>query len=170
MARNVEIKARVDDLAVVEARASAISTAPGVDIFQDDTFFASAKGRLKLREFGDGRGELIYYLRPDGTGPKVSEYLISPTTAPDALRESLACAVGVVGRVKKHRRLYLLDRTRIHLDQVDGLGAFVELEVMLLDDESLESGEAVAREVMGRLGIGVGQLVEGAYVDLLRKA
>ncbi len=168
MARNVEIKARVADLAGVEARARAVSTAPAVDIFQDDTFFECARGRLKLREFGDGRGELIYYLRPDGTGPKVSDYLISPTTAPDALRESLSRAVGVVGRVKKHRRLYHLDRTRIHLDSVEGLGAFVELEVVLRDNESLESGDAVAREVMRLLGIAESQLVEGAYVDLLR--
>lgn len=170
MARNVEIKARVSDLAAVEARAREIATAPPVDLVQDDTFFASAKGRLKLREFGDGRGELIYYLRPDDTGPKVSDFLISPTSAPEALRESLSRAVGVVGRVRKRRRLYLMDRTRIHLDEVEGLGSFVELEVMLRDDESPGGGEAVAREVMTRLGIAEEQLVQGAYVDLLRKA
>ncbi len=170
MARNVEIKARVSDLAAVEARAGAIATQPPVDLVQDDTFFTCAIGRLKLREFGDGRGELIYYLRPDHTGPKVSDYLISPTTAPAALRESLSRAVGVVGRVRKRRRLYLLDRTRIHLDQVEGAGMFVELEVMLRDDESLENGQAVAKQVMKLLGIRESQLVEGAYVDLLGKA
>lgn len=125
MARNVEIKARVSDLAFVEARASAIATEAPVDLVQDDTFFACANGRLKLRQFGDGRGELIHYLRADETGPKISDYLITPTTAPEVLRESLSRAVGVVGRVRKRRRLYLFDRTRIHLDEVEGLGTFV---------------------------------------------
>jgi adenylate cyclase class IV len=162
----VEIKARVGDLASVEARARAIATAPPVDLVQDDTFFACANGRLKLRQFGDGRGELIHYVRGDDSGPKVSDYLISPTSAPDALRESLARAIGITGRVRKRRRLYLVDRTRIHLDEVDGLGTFVELEVVLRDGESEESGRAVARNVMSLLGIADTQLVRGAYVDL----
>jgi adenylate cyclase class IV len=166
VARNVEIKARVGDLASVEARASAIATSPPVDLVQDDTFFACAHGRLKLRRFGDGRGELIHYLRANDAGPNVSEYLISPTTAPDALHESLSRAIGVVGRVRKRRRLYLVDRTRIHLDQVEGLGTFVELEVVLREGESEESGRAVARDVMERLGIAQAHLVAEAYLDL----
>ena len=165
-ARNVEIKARVIDLAAIEARARAIATALPVDLVQDDTFFACAHGKLKLRRFGDGRGELIYYLRADDAGPKVSEYLISPTTAPDALHESLSRAIGVVGRVRKRRRLYLVDRTRIHLDEVEGLGTFVELEVVLREGEPEESGRAVAAEIMERLGIAEPQLIREAYVDL----
>jgi adenylate cyclase class IV len=182
MPRNIEIKARVDDLASVEARAGAIATHGPEDLLQDDTFFASAHGRLKLRELGDGRGELIHYARKlvsetnlplggDGGNSTLtpifsSEYLISPTTAPGALRESLARAIGITGRVRKRRRLYLVDRTRIHLDRVEGLGTFVELEVVLREGESESSGEAVARGLMDQLGIGGAQLVRAAYVDL----
>ncbi len=166
VARNIEIKARVGDLAEVETRARIIATEGPVDLAQDDTFFACAKGRLKLRQFSDGRGELIHYFRADDTGPKVSDYLISPTAAPDLLRQSLSRALGTIGRVRKRRRLYLVDRTRIHLDEVEGLGAFVELEVVLRDGETAEAGEVVARHVMGALGIDESQLVREAYVDM----
>ena len=168
MPRNVEIKARVDDLAAVEERARAVATGGPVDLVQDDTFFHCAHGRLKLRDFRDGRGELIHYSRPDREGPKLSEFLLSPVAAPETLREALARAYGIVGRVVKRRRLYLAERTRIHLDSVEDLGSFVELEVMLADSETPEDGNAVARDIMGRLGIGDGQLVSGAYIDLLQ--
>ena len=165
-ARHVEVKARVRDLADVEQRARAFATEGPVDVAQDDTFFACANGRLKLRQFADGRSELIHYLRADDAGPKTSDYLITPTTAPDSLRETLSRAFGTMGRVRKARRLYIADRTRIHLDQVEDLGSFVELEVVLRDDETAESGNAVARHVMALLGIAESQLVRGAYVDL----
>jgi predicted adenylyl cyclase CyaB len=96
----------------------------------------------------------------------VSDYWITETKSPAALRETLSRALGVVGRVRKQRRLYLADRTRIHLDKVEGLGSFVELEVVLDEGESAHAGEEVARDIMKALGIGDSQLVQGAYVDL----
>jgi len=164
--RNVEIKARVGDLAEVEARARRIATEGPTDIAQDDTFFTCSTGRLKLREFSPARGQLIFYSRPDEAGPKVSDYWISGTDSPAELRETLARALGVVGRVRKQRRLYLVDRTRIHLDNVEGLGSFVELEVVLAEGESPDQGMVVARRIAESLGIGESQLVQGAYVDL----
>ncbi len=166
MARNIEIKARVEDPASIEDRARAIATDGPVDLAQDDTFFACARGRLKLREFADGTGELIHYFRADDAGPKVSDYLISATANPGTLRESLARALGTIGRVRKRRRLYHAGRTRIHLDDVEGLGAFVELEVVLRDGEAIEAGRAEASRIMGLLGIDESQLVQGAYVEL----
>ena len=167
MPRNIEIKARVGDLAPIEARARAIATRGPEDLVQDDTFFRCTTGRLKLREFADGRGELIHYTRADEAGPKVSEYSIAPTAAPSELRETLARAFGILGRVAKVRRVYLVDRTRIHLDEVHGLGMFVELEVVLREAESPQDGRAAADELMVKLGIEPGQLVTGAYLDLL---
>ena len=170
VARNVEIKARVGDLAEVERRARALATEGPVDLAQDDTFFACANGRLKLRQFADGGSELIHYARADEAGPKTSEYLIIPTAAPEAVRELLSRAFGSVGRVRKARRLYIADRTRIHLDQVEDLGSFVELEVVLRDGETAESGNAVARHIMAHLGITESQLIGEAYVDMQRSA
>jgi predicted adenylyl cyclase CyaB len=166
VARNVEIKARVADLAEVEAHARRIATEGPSDIAQDDTFFSCASGRLKLREFSSSWGQLIYYSRPNDSGPKVSDYSISDTASPAAMRETLTRALGVVGRVRKRRRLYLVDRTRIHLDNVEGLGSFVELEVVLAEGESPLQGTQIARRIMESLGIGESQLVQGADVDL----
>jgi predicted adenylyl cyclase CyaB len=165
--RNIEIKARVEDLPALEARAAGLADQGLIDIAQDDTFFHCAQGRLKLRRFSATEGELIFYRRADAQGPKESFYLRTPTTEPDALRETLAKAWGVVGRVIKQRRLYLAGRTRIHLDRVQGLGAYMELEVVLREGESAEAGLQEAQALMQRLGIAPGQLVAGAYVDLL---
>jgi predicted adenylyl cyclase CyaB len=170
MPRNVEIKARLagaralDELA---ARAVALGAEGPREIVQDDTFFPCASGRLKLRAFATGGGELIFYRRPDASGPKESFYVLAPVDDCDSLRQALTLAYGQAGRVRKRRRLYLAGRTRVHLDEVEGLGAFLELEVVLRDDEATAAGEAEARTLMAALGVTPAQLVEGAYVDLL---
>ncbi len=167
MPANVEIKARVRDPASLHARAAALADGPPEVIHQTDTFFRTSKGRLKLREFGDGRGELIAYARPDVSGPKVSDYRIAKTDEPTSLRETLAAALGVAGVVRKRRTLYLVGQTRVHVDRVEGLGDFMELEVVLREGQSPEEGDAIARELMCELGVTQADLVEGAYVDLL---
>jgi adenylate cyclase class IV len=167
MARNVEIKARIESVEALMPRAAAAADRGPIEIVQDDTFFACPNGRLKLRAFPAGDGQLIFYRRPDGAGPRESFFLISPTSSPDTLRAALALAYGEAGRVRKRRLLYLAGRTRIHLDRVEGLGDFLELEVVMADGEPSEAGVAVAHELLGRLGIAPGQLVEGAYVDLI---
>ena len=151
MARNIEIKACVDDMAALAARVAAIADSRPVEIPQDDTFFRCDTGRLKLRVFEDGRGELIFYRRPDADGPKVSFYVLSPTASPDTLREALTLSNGQEGRVVKHRTLFLVGRTRVHLDRVQGLGDYMELEVVLADEKTPVAGVAEAHELMARL-------------------
>ncbi|PQZ71176.1 adenylate cyclase [Achromobacter sp. MYb9] len=167
MARNVEIKAQVDSLAAIEPLAAALSGQEPVFIAQDDTFFTCTHGRLKLRAFADGTGELIFYQRADDTGPKESFYVISPTNSPSTLRDALTRAYGAIGRVKKQRTVFMAGRTRIHLDNVEGLGEFLELEVVLRDGESAEAGMEEARTLMQSLGVAPTQLLSGAYLDLL---
>ncbi|MEX8493368.1 class IV adenylate cyclase [Sphaerotilus sp.] len=170
MARNIEIKARIADLEALARRVGLLSTAGPARIAQDDTFFACPNGRLKLRDFGDGHGELIFYQRVDQTGPKTSFYAITPTAEPDSLREVLTRAHGQTGRVIKQRTLYLVERTRVHLDQVEGLGTFMELEVVLHEGEPAEAGEQEAQALMAALDIPASALIDSAYVDLLRTA
>jgi len=167
MPRNVEIKARVPDMAALRDRAAAIADSGPEFIAQDDTFFRCAQGRLKLRVFASGRGELIAYERPDATGPKTSDYRVTPTSDPDGLREALTRSLGQIGRVVKRRTLFLVGATRIHLDEVDGLGDHLELEVVLRDDQSEADGEAVARELLERLQVSPEQLIAGAYLDFI---
>jgi len=167
MARNVEIKARVVDRDALVRRAEALATEGPIEIAQDDTFFPCEHGRLKLRAFSEERGELIFYRRPDVGGPRESFYLRSPTSSPATLRESLALAYGIAGSVRKQRTLFLCGRSRIHVDRVDGLGDFVEIEVVLGDSDTVEAGTREAHDLMAALGIEAAHLVEGAYVDLL---
>lgn len=169
MARNVEIKARVSSVEAIRQKAAAFADKGPIEITQDDTFFRCESGRLKLRAFSPDQGELIFYRRADEQGPKESFYVLSPTSAPDTLRESLSLAYGQAGRVRKHRTLFHAGRTRIHLDQVDGLGSFVEIEVVLEDGEATENGIREANILMERLGIQPAQLIRGAYVDLLEQ-
>ena len=169
MARNIEIKAHVVDLAALTARAAAIADEGTVEIRQDDTFFACDRGRLKLRAFSAEEGELIFYRRTDQPGPKQSFYVRTPTASPDSLREVLTLAYGEVGRVRKRRTLFMAGRTRIHLDEVEGLGEFLELEVVLRDDEPQDIGVREAEDLMARLQVQPSQLIDRAYVDLLEQ-
>jgi adenylate cyclase class IV len=152
----------------VAPRVAAIATGGPIPIEQDDTFFVCRNGRLKLRTFAPHRGELIFYRRADQSGPKESFYLRSVTSDPNIMREALGLAYGEAGRVRKQRTLYMIGRTRVHLDRVEELGDFLELEVVLDDNESLDVGTREAQDLMTRLGIGHSQLIDHAYVDLLR--
>lgn len=169
MGRNVEIKAHIESVESLTPKAAAIASAGPIEIVQDDTFFRCASGRLNLRLLSNDHGELIFYRRANQHGPKESFYLRSPTSAPETLREALSLAYGQAGRVRKQRTLFLVGRTRVHLDRVEGLGHFLELEVMLADDEPVEAGVREAHELMAKLEVEPFQLIEGAYVDLLAR-
>lgn len=167
MATNIEIKARAQDPVGLKARVAAISDTPGERIPQEDIFFNAPQGRLKLRVLAPDRGQLIYYERPDQVGPKQSDYFISRTTEPRTLADVLARTYGVRGVVRKERWLYWIGNTRIHLDQVEGLGSFLEFEVVLSADQSIEAGQAIAAKLMDRLKISKSDLIDAAYIDLL---
>jgi len=167
MATNIEIKARVDDFEALKARAESLSDQPLAVIPQEDTFFNIAKGRLKLRALAPDRGYLIYYERPDQDGPKRSDYHLAETRDPENLKTALSLALGVRGVVRKTRYLYMVGQTRIHLDDVEGLGNFMELEVVLKEGQSDAEGQAIAEDLMRRLEVREEALLEGAYMDLI---
>ena len=167
MATNIEIKARVEDFDVLKARADSISDQPVQIIPQEDTFFNTDKGRLKLRLLAPDQGYLIYYERPDQDGPKRSDYHLSKTEAPETLRDVLERALGVRGVVRKVRYVYMVGQTRIHLDEVESLGHFMELEVVMQEGQGDAEGQAVAEDLMSRLGVRQEALLEGAYMDLI---
>jgi predicted adenylyl cyclase CyaB len=169
MPANIEIKAQVKDFEKLQNAAAQLSDTPCQVIPQVDTFFNCLQGRLKLRELGAHRGQLIYYQRQDVSGPKHSEYMIHETNDPDGLKSILAQAYGVRGIVNKIRHLYFVGQTRIHLDEVKGLGNFIELEVVLQPGQTNAEGQAIAENLMRRLGIMDRDLIASAYVDLLEK-
>ena len=117
--------------------------APPELLVQTDTFFTVHRGRLKLREQAGAGAELIYYERPDQAGPKESRFERVTVADAAALRNLLASALGVAGQVIKERLVYRVGRTRVHLDEVRGLGAFLELEVEMAEGEPGSAGVGV---------------------------
>ncbi|MEN6423776.1 MAG: class IV adenylate cyclase [Phycisphaerales bacterium] len=168
MNRNVEIKAKAVDLAATEEKVKRLADEGPVLLEQEDVFFQSPHGRLKLRRFaGAGRGELIAYDRPDASGPKESRYVVHQTGDPDGLCDVLTEALGLRGIVRKRRTFYRIGQTRVHLDRVEGLGEFVELEVVLGEKQDAREGTAIARELMRQLGISEDRLLKTAYIDII---
>jgi predicted adenylyl cyclase CyaB len=167
MPANIEIKARARNFTDLCLRAEALSDTPAQVISQEDTFFHTAKGRLKLRQLAPERGQLVYYERTDTSGPKRSEYILAGTSEPSALKAALTAALGVRGVIRKKRTLYMVGQTRVHLDEVEGLGEFMELEVVLRPEQSDAEGQAIAQDLLTRLGVLKEDLLEGAYMDLM---
>jgi len=167
MATNVEIKARARDFDGQMARAAELAATPRELISQVDIFYESPAGRLKLRLFSETRGELIFYRRADQDGPKISAYERYPTEDAQTLKRVLDLSLPVRGVVRKRRWLYLCGQTRIHLDEVEGLGRFLELEAVMRPGQDPAEGEEIARGLMAELGVEPEDLIDRAYVDLL---
>ena len=169
MTSNVEIKAHLspEQSKRVQEKALTLSPIGPTVLYQTDTFYKVPIGRLKLREFRDGTAELIAYERPDRAGPKHSSYVRSPCSDPKSLHEALARSLGIRGVVEKHRKIIHVGQTRVHFDEVVGLGCFLELEVVLKENQSLEEAEKIAAELMDAFEVSSESLIEGAYIDLL---
>ncbi len=173
MPRNIEIKARIDSVDALLPVALAVARlAHAETIEQDDCFFHVPHGRLKLRRFADGSAELIHYLRADTGEAKASDYVRVPVADPSALQTALTRALGLRGRVRKRRWLVLAPTTagtaRIHLDRVEGLGDFMELEVVLAEGQGDAKGMRAAETLMQALGLANAERLAGAYLDLLQ--
>jgi predicted adenylyl cyclase CyaB len=169
MARNIEIKAWARDFQAQMSIAKNLGGGKAQHLIQEDTFFHVPSGRLKLREFGDGTAELIQYERADTVEPSECRYIRHATDDPASLKETLTKSLGIRAVVHKKRTVYLVGQTRVHFDQVEDLGKFIELEVVLRQGEDAESGAAIAEDLMEKLGIDKADLIEQAYVDLLEK-
>ena len=167
MPSNIEIKAILRDRAAAETLAAALSGNGPEILRQTDVFFRSAGARLKLRILGAGRGELIRYERADLAEVRPSRYTIARTPDPEDLLEILTRALAQAGTVKKTRQLYLVGQTRIHIDAVEELGDFLELEVVLRPGQSEAEGRQIALELLTKFNIESRDLLAEAYVDLL---
>jgi homotetrameric cytidine deaminase len=165
---NVELKARDPDPDATAKRSLALGAEDHGVLVQRDTYFAGRHGRLKLREQEGAAAELIAYRRADGGEPKQSAYVRAEVSDPEPLREALGSALGTTVVVAKRRRLMLWDNVRIHLDDVDGLGAFLELEALVAPDGSdLHAAQEKVARLRSELAIADDALVAAGYSDLL---
>jgi adenylate cyclase, class 2 len=171
---NVESKTRCPDLDGVARLASSLGAQYEGQLRQVDTYFDVPRGRLKLREIShvapDGRvfasAELIRYERPVESGARVSAYERTTIDDVESCKARLAGAHGVRGCVRKHRDLWILDSTRIHLDDVEGLGSFVELETVSEGEPGAEERREHDR-LRRALELDLLTTVDGSYIDLL---
>lgn len=164
---NVEIKARCSNPDHVRAVLRDLhSDFRGVDS-QVDTYFNVNQGRLKLRE-GSIERALIQYQRPDQEGPKRSDVVLVETPPGPGLKLALTRSLGVKVVVDKQREIHYLSDAKIHVDEVKGLGSFVEIEVLAnsLDDDE-QTLQHRCEELMGMLGVQPDDLVETSYSDML---
>lgn len=164
---NVEIKAKTNRHTEIRELLHARNAIfKGTD-HQEDTYFKVDKGRLKLR-LGNVEQNLIYYLRPDQAGPKRSDVFLHKPTDGDSLKTVLSASLGVKIVVRKAREIYFVDNVKFHLDQVEGLGTFVEIEAI---DQDGGLGEPYllqqCEQYMQLFGIEEEDLLEVSYSDLL---
>ena len=167
MKSNVEIKAKITDFEELRKLIEHLCSPDPIVLNQRDIYYDAKNGRLKLRIFSVNEGELIYYERQNIEGPKRSDYSIYKTTEPVKLNETLNSSLKVIGVVEKRRTVYLYGQTRIHLDEVNNLGNFIELEVVLKTDQDFEEGISIAKEIIETLGINDKDLIKGSYIDLI---
>jgi adenylate cyclase class IV len=165
--RNLELKCRCADLSATRAALCHLGAISGGLEIQVDTYFRAPHGRLKLREINAATAVLIGYVRPDEGHYRASSYHLAPVPEPGPLKAALAGALGVRGAVRKRREIYLWHNVRIHLDEVDGLGTFVELEAVLspLDDEGVS--RARLDRLCSALAIDPAAGLAPSYADLL---
>ncbi|MEE8142102.1 MAG: class IV adenylate cyclase [Planctomycetota bacterium] len=167
---NLEIKARCRSLASLRSRVEPLATEyVGMD-HQIDTYFNTRQGRLKLRESALSGAQLIPYLRADGVGPKRSDYRLIPIQDAEGVKQLLTALLGVHRVVRKEREIFLYENVRIHLDRVEGLGEFLELEAVFSGAPQAEQGEHTRIEdLMKALEISRDDLLETSYEALLEE-
>lgn len=165
--RNLEFKARIEDANALVARARALGADLWGDLRQTDTYFAVRRGRLKLRETVGHQAELIYYERDEEGERRPSDYSVTYFKDAEGLKEALTKALGVRTRVRKRRTLLVLDTTRIHVDNVEGLGSFLEIEVPVREDE--EAAHRQLQSLVSALGFSWEDCIRKSYADLIEE-
>ena len=168
--RNVELKARDPHPERSLERARALGAEDRGELRQRDTYFATPRGRLKLREQEPGGAELIAYERADAAEARESRYRIAPVEDAAALREALDAALGTTVVVDKRRRLLLWEGVRIHLDRVEGLGDFVELEGVAAEGSDLAREADLVARLREELAIADDAIEATGYADLLNES
>jgi len=162
---NIEIKAHYLDLERGRTIAEKLSGRYlGCD-HQIDTYFCAPKGRLKLRESSLSGAMLIPYMRANTSGPKKSDYALLTTEDPVTAKRLLTEMFGVEAIVEKRRHIYLIDNVRVHLDDVEGLGKFFELEAVYVGTDALveQAEHKKVETLIAAFGVAEKDLIQGSY-------
>jgi predicted adenylyl cyclase CyaB len=165
--RNIELKARLHDLPAARRVAEALATQRLGVQEQIDTYFRCTNGRLKLRQITGQTAQLVWYVRPSDPRPKASDYHLVSVPQPETLIMALRAAMGIVNVVRKRREVYLWRNVRIHLDEVEGLGQFLEFEAVLSPEIDDAAGRGQLEKLMSQFDIRPEDLLAGSYTDMI---
>jgi adenylate cyclase class IV len=166
MPRNLELKARLDDPERATEALRRLEAVQAGEVFQVDTYFQVARGRMKLREETGTTAELIFYDRPNGGPSRWSDFSTTPVLDPATMKAVLTAALGIQGTTTKRRQVFLWNECRIHLDDVEGMDLFLEFEVMSAGDET--DDHARLTSLVTVFGVDLNRAIPGSYVDLGR--
>ncbi len=172
--RNLEAKFCLGDLEAARAAALGLGYTASASFIQRDTFFVVSRGKLKLRE-QPPEAWLIHYERDRESGLMLSRYEIVPVADPTRTREMLTRSIGVLAEVRKHRTLLTRRNVRLHLDRVETLGNFGEIEAVLGERSEKGAGEdagsarGAVDELLAALGVGAGELIDVSYFELMMR-
>jgi adenylate cyclase, class 2 len=165
---NVEFKAELLNLETARAICARLGARHQGLLRQRDTYYRLSGQRLKRRECPGRPAEWIRYGRPDVAGPRVSEYeLFSDGEAAARMGTDPGQPWATVAKV---RDLYLLANVRIHLDEVEGLGSYLEFEAMVVGDHDRANCERAVENLRGAFASVLGRAVAVGYADLLAAA
>ncbi len=166
--RNLEAKFRLPDLVSARKAAEAIGYRYRATLIQCDSFFAIPHGKLKLREEPEGAA-LIHYRRDHDAALELSNYSIVPVANPVELRTMLEAALGTIAVVRKRRTLLMRENIRLHLDEVENLGHFGEIEAVIPENEDPERYRPAVEEILAALGLAPSDLISVSYFELMRE-
>ena len=164
---NIELKARCQDLGGLREACRSLGAESQEPDRQLDTYFGVSHGRLKLRESLLSGAEVIFYERADIAGARESHYETCAVEEAEGLKAILKKALGVRAVVAKRREIFVIGSVRIHLDKVQGLGTFVELEGIVEDPAGLMEIDNEVRGLQRALGIDDQSLIKESYSDLI---
>lgn len=164
---NIEFKARCHDLEAARETLRTLGASGPTPDHQVDTYFLAPNGRLKLRE-GNVERALIQYFRPDDAGPKRSDVTLFPVPGDaSALKAALSASLGVLTTVDKQREIWWLDNLKVHLDDVAGLGTFVEVEAIAGPDGDVDLLRDQCERLLDALQVEKADLERTSYSDLI---
>ena len=164
MPSNIELKVRWDnpDLAIEKAKSFGASFSKVMK--QCDTYYVINNDKLKLREIHGETAELIYYRR-EGEEKWQSDYIVADVSDAKNQKKIFDILFGVLIEVHKVRTLYVFNNARIHIDEVEGLGSFLEFEVIIGEYENQDM--ELLNKLKEHFGIPENKLLKKSYSDLL---
>lgn len=168
MPRNIEVKVAVADPAAVRARALRLADGPPAPERQVDTYFAvdpTGASRVKVRDSDRHGLQLIRYRRPEGEDVRPSDYSLEVLTGPEDPR--LAALGEPVVVVDKAREVLWVANVRVHLDRVEGLGDFLELEAVVDATHDDAACRVAVDRILRELDLAEQPAITASYSDLL---